>query len=558
MKSKVFGGGQYHLWGKIAVFLCLVLVLLRRIDDFDIWYHLSIGKEIATTKAIPAVEFIVFTLAGQSVHLFEWAFGVLHYLTLVVFGYWGMSILNALMGAGALVFAYLAARQRLNNITAPLLALGALLWLMAFRFIYRPEMVLFLSLALGLYALERYERGARARWLVLIPAVSFLNSNFHPSSMMLVILCGAYFAQYLIRPPGDNRSTIIKHFLPLILLTGAAGAIGPYGLEKLFVPFHFSKQTYVLESTLEFTPALKSEYSWRYVLLSLVGCISLAAARKKRVADILLFVFYSYLTYRHFRNLALFALFSYLPVVTAVHDRLLNVGTPVFRLGATAGRVVAAITFGILAASHAFGGPWGAGPAKGLFPEEAAEVILKNGPEGKIFNVYHTGGYLGWVLSGRYGVFVDGRHYSFDKSFYESEQVTKGLGQWRSVLDRYNIHTAVVSTVHMHSGGVESITHLLLMDDEWYLANAEEGYLLFFRRQANVHEGIISKSYGWQQIISDAENILKHYPSRDDAYHAIILAGLKTNDYDKVRYYAREYLKIHPDDQDVKNLLMKL
>lgn len=539
--------------------LGLFIALLRKIDDYDIWYHLAIGKEIIATGGIPTNEFLVYPLAGQPTHFFEWAFGVFYFLVWKYAGFWGMSFVNALIGSGTILFAFLAGRERLKDLTIPCATIGPLVLLMSFRFMYRPEMILFLSLSAGLYLLERYQHDPRPRSLLLLPALAFINGNFHPSSAMLVILCLSYFLQYFIHPPDTlRRVAVVRHFSPIVLLTAAAGAIGPYGLTQLIIPFLFVKEHDLFQTIDEFMPILDSPYSLRFTILTGAGLLALVAAKKKRIVDFLLFGFFAYLSLRHLRNFGLFALFAYLPLTTAIHDlgaRVKWSASPtrkgLIRSGAL---VIFILSLGLLG----FSGLWGSGPVAEMFPEKSAQMILEKKPRGRIFNSYHSGGYLSWRLAGAYQVFIDGRHYSFDKSLFEYQWMTSGVSNWSSIVGKYDINTMIVSTMYSDTGMIFPLTYNLLTDDQWDLMNIEGDDLLFFRNTAATARPGLGKQEGWLRIMRKAEDFIERHPSREGAYHSIITAGLNIQDYTRVAAYAQRYLKIHPGDRDVEKLLTML
>ena len=61
--------------GEALVFLLLVIALLQQIFDWDIWYHLSTGREIASGLSIPVNEFLVYPNASMAGEYHEWGFG---------------------------------------------------------------------------------------------------------------------------------------------------------------------------------------------------------------------------------------------------------------------------------------------------------------------------------------------------------------------------------------------------------------------------------------------------------------------------------------------------
>src|SRR5574337_666443 len=85
-----------------AVFGLLTAWLVVRIAEWDVWFHLLVGKEIIRTGHIPTAEFYVYPTLGTASGFHEWGFGLLCYLVERAGGLPALGLLNAALGAGAL------------------------------------------------------------------------------------------------------------------------------------------------------------------------------------------------------------------------------------------------------------------------------------------------------------------------------------------------------------------------------------------------------------------------------------------------------------------------
>ena len=208
---------------EILLFSFLLILLLGQILDPDIWFHLSIGREIFNTQAIPQEEFLVYPNAGKPGSFHEWGFGLMHYVTYLHGGYWGMSLLNSLMASLTLVFLYKAARPTRSQEAVFVIVLIAVLSWMQFRLAYRPEMVLYLALAIEFMLLERFLETRNRRYLMPIPIMGFLLSQAHPSALFLVLILGIYAIQLI----WDSKKDFRLAFTDVGLYTAASfiGAI---------------------------------------------------------------------------------------------------------------------------------------------------------------------------------------------------------------------------------------------------------------------------------------------------------------------------------------------
>jgi hypothetical protein len=166
----------------LAVLAVLVLAALKRIEDFDIWFDLVIGRKIFESLAIPQAEFYVYTLLGEPTVFPEWGFGLLFYLTYRWFDYAGMGVAHALIGGGALYAFYRAAETERKYNPMALALLCALFMAVYHRMVYRPEIVLYLCLGCEVYVLEHYLADRRWQRLVSLPFLALLLSWFHPSA----------------------------------------------------------------------------------------------------------------------------------------------------------------------------------------------------------------------------------------------------------------------------------------------------------------------------------------------------------------------------------------
>src|SRR4030067_259650 len=190
------------------------------------------GREVAATGRIPDTMFYLLPLLGEPASYIEWGFGLIYHLAYVLGGYTGMTALNAAVGAPPLFLAYRAAiakREWLHPVA--LLALALVAWWITARINYRAETALLLSMAVTLFALERYAGQGDWRCLIPIPISGWLLIQLHPSTVLLVPVLGAYAIEFLFFPPaGRTRGHVILFFTVTAAVTLALACIHPYGL----------------------------------------------------------------------------------------------------------------------------------------------------------------------------------------------------------------------------------------------------------------------------------------------------------------------------------------
>ena len=537
------------------------MLLLRQIDDPDIWYHLSIGREIFTTGGIPEVEFLVFPNAGRPGEFHEWGFGLLHFMAHKTAGFWGMSLLNALLASGTIFLLYRSVRAAGAPNPYHWLALFAVLGWISIRLVYRPEMVLYLALAAAIYLLERYLRRRDWRLLAPIPFVGFLLSQAHPSVVFLLGVLGVYGIQVLWEEQREIRGALPT--ISALALTAAAtvllAAINPYGFRQIWLPFQFSTALRVTGGVTEFRSVLYTGDEWLYFTLLTASFAGLLLNRVKRPMDWLLFAVFSVLAFRYARNIGLLALFMYVPMARGFADAANRL---VMRFGSHgrglqagwlrgAGWAGAAAVLLLVFLKPVIVQPWGAGPQPLVFPETAARAMLDLRPPGRLYNHYDIGGYLGWALRDEYQVFVDGRNFEANRALSAYRAISTGRQGWQQALDQYGVNAIITQATYAATAALIPLVGLLATNPDWDLAARGERGMLFLRRGSvpdlPAHYRL-DKREVWAQVRMEAEFFLSFNPDLAPAYISLGEAWLGLGRPDQALQAFRTYLRLNPED----------
>jgi hypothetical protein len=547
----------------LVVPAALTAALVRRIDDFDIWYHLVIGREVVQSLRIPRAEFFVYPLLGQPTSFHEWGFGALFYVAHVAFGFWGMSALNAALGGVAFWLLYRTASRRASLPAVAILALAALFPLLAFRIVYRPETLLFAALAAEIACLESYTENRRLAALTPIPFLALALSNAHPSALFLLLVYGFYGLQWLWGARGEGRAAWprLGREAGIGLAMLVASLLNPYGWRQLVLPIEFARTIDVL-GNMEFVGTLDTGYRWAYAAMVVVGLGALIANKRRRILDSLLVSAFGYLALRHVRNVALFALVLYVPVVRALEEVLAR-SRRADRLRSTTVTSMAA-AFAVLSAgtAAALTGSWGAGPLPDRFPAAAATTIAEIRPRGSLFNYYDFGGYLAWrLLDLGYPVSIDGRHYGKDAALALHDEVFFEADSWPRRAKEIGIAAVVMPATARFSGQLIALLPLLDADDSWILVSSEPGALLFVRRDSVPTDrlpGAINKDAVWIEARAEARAVATRFPRHAQAWLTLGIADFKLRRWsDAANGFAR-YLALAPGDRESAEILALL
>lgn len=512
-----------------GAFAVLTAALLFRIVDFDLWWHLVVGRETVRARAVPELDFYVYPALGTPSGFHEWGFGVLAYGLQRLAGWWGLSLANALLSAAVLVVTAAAAVRRGASWAAAILVLGPLAFVSAYRLCYRPEMMLYLAMAGTLWALER-------RALFVLPALAFGLTLFHPSAVVLLLIIGCHLVDALL---ADRR-----YALKLGAALGAtvlAVLIAPGGWHALVLAV--TAPANEMNALIgEYVPVLRSEYRWHFVVTAALAVASLAVIRR-RPSDVLLVLGFGYLAFSYVRNLTMFALVAYGPICLAAEHVLhrvprLRFASPASLLGVAA-LLIAAPT-------------WGAGETPGRYPSAAADFILRHQPPGRLFNQLHTGGYFAWRLLPRYQVAIDGRnYYGVNAPLRYVDSVSELQEGWQGQLERHGVTMIATPGVRLGSGRLIPLVADLETDPAWLLAVVEPAGMLFVRRDA-FPAGVapIPKQRIWTQVLDETAWL----DSAPRARFSRGVAFFKLHDFPGAAAELSAYRAAMPGDQEAAQI----
>jgi len=545
----------------IAVLMVLVVAALKRIEDFDIWFDLVIGRKIFESLGIPQAEFYVYTLLGEPTVFPEWGFGLLFYLAYRWLDYAGMGIAHALIGGGALYAFYRAAETERKYNPVALVLLCALFMAVYHRMVYRPEIVLYLCLGCEVYVLEQYLADGRWRRLVALPVLTLVLSWFHPSVFMLLVV-GVFYAVQVVwihyldgsRAWGPARQVVL-----FLIAAFLASLLNPYGLLQITMPFDYAQSESLLSGIAEYSATLETAHRGLFLGICAISLGSLIARGRRRLVDWLLFAFFVYLAFKYVRNVPMFALVMYVPSVNGISivlERMTLFGT---RWGRGILWSSAWVALGVAVALIGRQGKWGLGVIDQWLPDEAAKVIREVKPSGRIFNYYDTGGYLAWELYGQYPVFIDGRIYEANEPYrIHNRIVFEGDPQWGEKLADLGVNIVVTRATRRFSGQLLPYVSWISDDDDWILSSVEPWYYLFLRKNAVAgvpNVPVLDKSLLWVNVLAEADAIAARFSDSGTIQLTRGVAYFKLGEWSKAREAFSRYLESNPSDTEAQQIL---
>ncbi|MBI1798595.1 MAG: hypothetical protein HYR73_02790 [Candidatus Eisenbacteria bacterium] len=389
----------------------LVLGLTIRIDDPDLWQHLTVGRAIWQLHRVPTTNLWVWPLYGASDICPSWLFRALlwpFWCALSVGGIYAWSWITAL-AAFALLWAA-ARRMGARGFSALfVLALAALSW--RHRSQARPETLVAVLLALELGLLVAWRADGRAR-RVAIAAVLWLWVNAHiswPLGFAVLAGFGADAGWRGMRDAGSARRAraalaALRPYLAIAIAAFALAFANPAGTRAIAQPFDYwlHERNDPLFFTIGELHPLMWSLQWRTGLpLLIAGWPLLIAMRMSRrgldLAEILLCALFTALAFSSQRFAGLFALTASPFVARDLAER--RSGSALSSRFSPWPRF-AALTAATLAVSALEWSrpdvPLGVGFDLAQYPVGACDFMASRNLRGPIFNEYYNSGYLLW------------------------------------------------------------------------------------------------------------------------------------------------------------------
>jgi hypothetical protein len=357
-----------------------------------------------------------------------------------------------------------------------------------------------------------------------------------------------------------NESNL-KIVLIVLFTSIAASTVNPYGITQLILPFKFALQNDILKQNSEFRPMMQTDLKYIFIINCLVTLAALAVKGNRKISYYLLYAAFGYLAIKYHRNYALFILASYVPTVTG-YQLLLNEYKKVRNnyLQKTLWLSVITIAACVMVLTVKNDG-WGLGKVEGMFPEKSADFIQKNKPEGRIFNYYELGGYLGWRLYSDYSVSIDGRHYYYDTSYELHDKVFWHCDDWENILKKLDVNTVITPATSKIDAKIINLLYYLDASRDWILVNEEPSALLFIRKeQADKIKMIdkLDKDLIWVHVIQDAKTAMIRYDERNQSYFSLAIANFKLHGFPEALNYFKLYNRVNPQDEEVQHMISLL
>lgn len=502
--------------------LC-VLYGLRPLSDPDFWWQLKTGEEMVRSGGLLGdnpfnfhSDGVLTALERRVLHGY-WVWQLAYYAVYAVTGLAGILMLNVLLALA--IFGLLAWLLGRNSPDASLGALLLFLSMAAFLPYYqleRPQVLSFLC-GLGLIVLFDRFRDQRVLSPWLFPLM-LLWGNVHGGVVVGFGLLACFMVGVSLQL-GYERRLVVRCALWVSggVLCGLLNPTAIYAAVEtarglLAGPRSYGEGVQEFNSTFRF---FSDSYYWVVCAwaLMILHAAGLCLARRRWLADYLLFVVVLLASVFYMRNIGFFVV-SLLPQTMHYLGQAGFAGKRVARRVAVTG----ALTLLLLLTVN-----WqmdqsslSEGLVKRTYPQRLATFIRETGIAGRAFNDYDWGGYLVWSLYPESRLFIDSRN--LDPTTYDhwlkirwiSPRPLDGRYEYESLLDRYGVEY-VVQKNFSRSGLTEPLARSLLRRGDWIPVYQDDlGYVLVRdlpKYRAIIDQHRIGPRAFW-------ENILQWYQRR--------------------------------------------
>ena len=412
-----------------VVLLAMIFVAsIESLGDFDLGWHLALGRLISLTGEIPRVEPFSYFLPNHEFIAHSWLSDVLIFRLHEILGLWGVAswyMLVASVGTWLLVLS--RNKEKIESVRWDLILMSmGLQWLVIAFLGLRTHLYSYLGLSILVWF---FARDLNKKYL---PIVFMFWSNLHAGFLLgLVAMMAGSMIDILRRKIVDVK---ILGMLALELgLVFASTLINPYGLGIYKQAFSLAGAGQVRSLNTDWLPLLSTSLPSESVSLRLglvllsVSFLVLVKGKKLEKLGLLVSLLLSLYSLR-------FVLVLLVSVVLMTSDWLKSVKSKLE--SQTLG-----LKFGLLAFCLVFVGLWGeAGTTLSSeeefaqahnYPIKGLEYLYQNNLADKhLINEYDWGGYLDWKLPDA-KVFIDGRmdHYRYENQEFIGvySQIVEGL-----------------------------------------------------------------------------------------------------------------------------------
>jgi hypothetical protein len=400
------------IWTVVIAIASVMMVHIKGelvLADPDSQWHVAVGRLMWETGAMPRVDTMSHTYAGQPWIAKEWLSQAILFGVFALAGWPGLLVFSGLCLAACLaLIAWRMFKGCPPFITLLILwvAINSLLGIVTAR----PHVIALPVVALfTIMLLDATERDQSPPWLAL--PVMTLWANLHAAFTLGFVIAAFLALDALLRAAPERRAKLLLLWAAFGAGLIAAACIHPYGAQSILINIDMARGNESVPLITEWNRHGILDATWFRIVIPAFLVATLAFAGRTNLARLGLGVFFVYLTWRHQRFLMMLAIVAPLitrdSVTAALHalaarlklfQGLDPLRDPKWRLPATAGCLAGLMALPYLPDGYE---PPGNSAPVAAFSATSAEIRAL-----PVYNSYNFGGFL---LLNRVPSFIDGR-----------------------------------------------------------------------------------------------------------------------------------------------------
>lgn len=408
----------------------------------DYWWYLRLGKDILEQGAIPLVDTLGYSRAGEPIFYQQWLSGIIFYIIYKT----GAAPLTFLLRAVLIGITYGSIwslmRSHIGARTATILLIILGLSTSS-NWMIRPQLFAYPLFLLCLFAIYEWQKGNN-RFLLLLPLSTFLWVNLHGSFVLPFLLADAAFVF-----GNGNRKFMFYSILAMIV----ASLLNPHGFGVWqYLVFILNNPSDYLFSV-EWRPPTNEGWQMNIFFAWMLALPIFASFSKQKLTwlEWILFLGFGWLALSGIRYVIWFMFLLAIFTAKLISEWTnIYIDKPIEKINP---RINMAIAVMLLMLSLVFmpgirDSWWKDAPdlyELTTTPVDAVEFLKTHEDlPGQMWNDYAFGSYLEFMLPSR-PTWMDTRMYSFSlEQWQEYVRVTNGDG-WQEMFDREGINLLLLS-----------------------------------------------------------------------------------------------------------------
>lgn len=400
------------------------MALQQRIDE-DTWWHLAVGKYIATHRALPDVDPFsrIGVDEGARWAAYSWLYELGVYGCHSLFGLKGVFFFRYVLAFGTILVVMRFATRHLASAPVALAALGLMIASVLALLSERPWHATIMGTVLTLDVVLRVRDGEPAHHFWWLPLCYVLWANIHIQFVLGLGLLGLAWGVTVLerRRPRAARGRGRAGLLLLGLACAAATLVTPFHIRLYGIIWEYATQTTPLRTVSELMPPNWLQW-WNWPLAVLLAWAAFEVGRRRfPLWETALLATGIVFSLRMQRDLWYGCLTA---VAVIARCRHAAVPEPIRLSGGALAAAVAAAFAVVRIGWQAVSTPSVDEFQAKEYPAAAVAYVQEHRLPGPLFNDFNWGGYLIWNLP-ELPVSIDGR-----TNFYGEERLSRILNAW--------------------------------------------------------------------------------------------------------------------------------